>query len=468
MTIVRGDIPDFGASAPVVVVGAGACGLSAALACRDAGVDVLVLEQDRRPSGSTGMSYGAICAADTERQRAAGIDDTAEQLYADILAASRGETDRDLARLIADTAGPTVDWLIDVHGIGLSLEPSWTGLGHRHPRLHAPPNRSGEALMAMLLEAFERAGGHLATGARVTALFADADARVRGARIDRPDGATEEIGCEALIIATCGFGANRELTAKHIPELRDARYHGHEGNVGDGIAWGQELGGSVADMGSYQALGSLATPQAMVIPHTLLIGGGVQVNVHGQRFENELEDISGQALTILEQPDGICWIVYDQRLHEHAIETYQEYRDADEINTARRAGTWRDLAAATGLPADALEATMTDVRRMACACAPDAFGRRFGDDQRLEPPFYAIRVTGALFHTQGGLIVDRDARVRTPGGVLPNVFAGGGAARSVSGPGGWGYLPGMGLCTAVTLGRIAGGSAARLARGTCA
>jgi fumarate reductase flavoprotein subunit len=84
----------------------------------------------------------------------------------------------------------------------------------------------------------------------------------------------------------------------------------------------------------------------------------------------------------------------------------------------------------------------------------------------LQAPFCAVKVTGALFHTQGGVVIDTSARVlrsdRTP---LPNVFAGGGAARGLSGPSNWGYFSGGGLLTATILGRIAGASAARLAAG---
>ena len=78
--------------------------------------------------------------------------------------------------------------------------------------------------------------------------------------------------------------------------------------------------------------------------------------------------------------------------------------------------------------------------------------------------FSALRVTGALFHTQGGLVVDAEARVqRRAGGAFANLFAGGGAARGISGPDVTGYLPGAGICMAITLGRIAGQSAARIA-----
>ena len=70
---------------------------------------------------------------------------------------------------------------------------------------------------------------------------------------------------------------------------------------------------------------------------------------------------------------------------------------------------------------------------------------------------------GALFHTQGGLEVDRRARVlRENGQPFPNLFAGGGAARGFSGPADWGYLSGSGLLSATNLGRFAGESAADL------
>ena len=82
----------------------------------------------------------------------------------------------------------------------------------------------------------------------------------------------------------------------------------------------------------------------------------------------------------------------------------------------------------------------------------------------LKPPFYAVKVNGALFHTQGGLVVDAEARVlRDDGTPLPNLMAGGGAARGVSGDSNYGYLSGNGLLAATTIGRLAGISAARIA-----
>ena len=123
------------------------------------------------------------------------------------------------------------------------------------------------------------------------------------------------------------------------------------------------------------------------------------------------------------------------------------------------------VAEITGLPLDELRKTFADVEALNDDHGEDEWGREFKACDAREPPYYAVRVTGALFHTQGGLVVDRHARVlREDGSALPNLFAGGGAARGLSGPSRWGYLSGNGLLTATTLGRLAGRAAAELVK----
>ena len=92
------------------------------------------------------------------------------------------------------------------------------------------------------------------------------------------------------------------------------------------------------------------------------------------------------------------------------------------------------------------------------------FGRNFEHTSVLKgPPYYGVKVTGALFHTQGGLVVDKHARVLNKNGDrLPNLFAGGGSARGISGPSDSGYMAGNGLLTATTFGRLAGEAASAM------
>ena len=163
---------------------------------------------------------------------------------------------------------------------------------------------------------------------------------------------------------------------------------------------------------------------------------------------------------MLRQPGGIAWTVYDVRLHALGL-TFEDYRQAAAAGAIRTASDPAGLAAATGLPEAALATTLREVQALAESGGTDRFGRHFAPPP-LAPPFHAVRVTGALFHTQGGLVVDGAARVLRPdGSVVPRLFAGGGAARGVSGPDVSGYLSGNGLLTAVAYGRLAGMEAGR-------
>jgi fumarate reductase flavoprotein subunit len=464
MPLIRTDTPDFDASVPVVIVGAGACGMTAALAAADAGTEVMVLERDARPFGTTSMSQGFICAAATQAQRNAGIDDSAELMFADIMAKTKGQTDPALARIVAEASGPTIDWLMQRHAMPLTVEQAWAGhFGHSRPRLHGLPERTGGALLAFLLREAEQAGVSLVTGARLVDLFVDSSDIVRGVALVRPDGRRETLGCEALVLATSGFGANREMVRRFITDMADSPYFGHEGDDGSGIELAMELGAATADMGAFQGYGALAREIGVLVNYNIVMEGGIEVNRLGERFSDELADISGQAMKVLAQPNGEAWVIYDERRHL-AARRWHEYQLLEQAGGVRTAPTVAALAERSGLPADVLGATVAHVQALANGRGSDRFGRDFRAATPLEGPFYAAKVTGALFHTQGGLVVNAHAQVCRPdGSVLPNLFAGGGAARSISGPGAWGYLPAAGLCMAVTLGRLAGEAAASLA-----
>lgn len=117
-------------------------------------------------------------------------------------------------------------------------------------------------------------------------------------------------------------------------------------------------------------------------------------------------------------------------------------------------------------PEAALAETFAEVAALKASGGTDRFGRRFAGVADLTPPYAAVKVTGALFHTQGGLVVDDDARVLDPDGrPFEGLFAAGGAACGVSGSQASGYLSGNGLLTAFAYGALAGAAAARTARG---
>jgi fumarate reductase flavoprotein subunit len=449
---------------PVLIVGGGACGCVAALAAHGAGAAVLLAEQDARPSGSTGMSQGLICAAGTRSQAAHGVIDDARRFYDDILAKTRGATDVRIARAIATSAGPTLDWLVDAHDLPWQLDTGFrAAYGHSVQRVHGWHGRGGTDMIQLLHQRLADRQIDVLLQARLVDVVADPDGRVRGAVFERPDGSTEGVGCDALILASGGFAANRAMVAAHMPEAAAARYNGHEGNRGEGILLGARLGGALADMGSYQGYAMLTEPQAISVPPGVVIEGGVIVNARGERFVDEMADIAGMVHQIIAQPDGLGWVIFDDRI-AGACAYIPEMITLGALRAAKSGQTPADLARAIGVDAAALGETLAGAWQALHEGQADGLGRLWSADcPPPAAPYRAFRVGGAIYHTQGGLQTDGLARVlRADGSALPNLFAGGGAARGVSGPSSWGYLPAMGLCAAVTTGRIAGQTAASL------
>lgn len=445
----------FEFSVPVVVIGAGACGLTAALSLAEQGVDVLVLERDEHPTGSTSLSAGLIPAAGTRLQREKGIEDSAAQFAADISAKAHGQNDPVVVRAVAEASGPTVDWLIDVQKLDLHLVEGFRYPGHSQLRMHGPRSQSGADLEGMLLTAAGSAGVDIITSASAEDLYADGQGRISAVGFRRPDGSMEVVGCDAVILACNGFGGNPDKLRQYIPEMAEAEYFGHTSNTGDALDWGVALGAQTRDLGAYQGHGSVSTPHGSLLTWAVITLGGIQVNQNAERFADEMQGYSEHAQEVLRQPGKVAWDIYDARCEEPAL-AFQDYKELVAMGGVRQAGSVAELAAVTGLPQAALERTLRGVEACVRGEAADEYGRDFTGSTPLAPPYRAAKVTGALFHTQGGLAIDSSARVlKADGQPLPNLYAGGGAARGFCGPAAFGYLSGNGLLSAVVLGRIA-------------
>ena len=462
MSVVFDDHKEFEYSIPIVVVGAGGCGLSAALSAKENNTEVLVIERDSTPLGTTAMSTGLIPGANTRLQREAGIEDTPEIFANDIINKTKGETDPEIATSLAIESSTTIEWLIDKYQIPLSLVDSFLYPGHSVMRMHGTPNRTGSELMGALCRAAERAEIDVLTNALVTDLYSDSNNKILGVKVLRTDGQSEEIGCDALILACCGFAGNPEMVEEYMPEIKEAEFFGHPGNKGDAIKWGKSLGADLADIGSYQGHGGLAAGRGVPILWPMIMEGGFQININGERFSDESLGYSEQAVKVVSQPKKIAWNIFDERLHE-LMKEFEDYNNAIEANAIINADNTAELSALTGINKESLDKTIKEVEEMVEGKRKDSFGRDFTIKPKLESPYYTVKVTGALFHTQGGLVVNEHAQVMDKNkDPLPNLFAGGGSARGISGPSDWGYIAGNGLLTATTFGRLAGVSAANL------
>ena len=447
---------EFEVSVETLIVGGGACGMVAALAAHEAGQDVLVIEADAVASGSTALSAGLIPAAGTKLQTAAGIADSPATFAMDIRAKAAGENDPILEDALAQGAVQVIDWLTETHGLPFSVVTDFDYPGHSNRRMHGLPTRSGAELVDALRTECERQGIEIIRNMRATTLFADGR-RISGVSTTRPDGQQERIGCRKLILACNGFGGNRTMVSDHLPEIRDALWFGHDGNKGEAIVWGQALGAKLGQLGAYQGHGNVAHPHGILITWAVITEGGFQVNRDGCRFWNEAQGYSEAARAVLRQPGGTAFAIFDTRIADVARQ-FEDFRNAEKAGAVAQGNTIEELATKLGIPARALSDELAAIP----SGELDRFGRSF-PHQRLTAPYLGVCVTGALFHTQGGLCTDGTGLVRhSDGGMFDNLYAGGGAACGVSGSGDSGYLSGNGLLSAVVLGHNAGRASIRV------
>lgn len=445
----------------LVVAGAGG-GLAGALRAAQLGLDVLVVEvsEHYRRGNNTSMSTAMVPGAGSRFQRDAGIDDSPEEFLADVMRKTRGQADERLARALTTLSPRLVEWLADDVGLPLQLVTDFHYPGHSHDRCHTIEGRHGTLLLDHLVREVGRSPRvDVLVPARLVDVLLDDEARVRAAFVEMPDGTREEIPTPTVLLATNGYGADRDLVAEHMPEISSAVYHGSDASRGDALRVGTRLGAASAYLDAYQGHGALARRSATLVGWATVMHGGVVVGADGHRFGDETTGYSEYAAVIAAQPGASGWIVLDQRIHD-ACQVFTDFRQTVESGALVWADDAPGLAEVTGLPQDALTEELQTTATLARGEGADRFGRTFFEAEMV-PPYAAVQVVPALFHTQGGLVVDEHARViRADGSPIEGLYASGGAAAGISGHGAAGYLAGNGLLPALGLAYLAADHAA--------
>lgn len=440
----------------LVVAGAGG-GLVAALRAAELGLHVLVVEASEhfRRGNNTAMSTAMIPGVGSRWQREKGIDDSPERFVADVRAKSKGTADPVLAEALAEVSAPLVEWMADHLGIPLSLVTDFQYPGHSALRCHTIEGRHGSILLDHLVRAVDAEPRiDVLVPARLTEVLVDAAGAVRGVVITMPDGSTEEINTAAVLLATNGYGGDPELVAQAIPEIAGARYHGSETSRGDALRIGRDLGAATAFLDAYQGHAALSKKANTLVGWATVMHGGVILDTDGVRFGDETSGYSEFAATLAAQPGAEGWIVIDRTIYDKCL-AFTDFVQTVESGAFVWADTPRELADAMRLPADAVSAELARVAAIARGEQSDTHGRTVFA-RVLEPPYAAVCIVPALFHTQGGLVVDGCARVLRPGGTaIDGLYASGGAAQGISGHGASGYLAGNGLLPALGLAYLA-------------
>lgn len=450
--------PGFDMEIDVLVVGAGGCGLVAAIAADEAGASVAVVEKLPRLAGNTALSSGSIPGAGTRLQAQAGVADDAARYAQDLMRVSGPHDAEPLTARLAELSAGLVEWLIDEANVTLTLVSGYRHVGHSVTRLHAPPSRTGQALMDDLEAEVLRRDIPLALGQPVVELILR-DGNVAGVVTRDREGETR-IGAKAVVLATNGFGGAPDLVAAHCSGAAGATYAGAMGSTGEALRWGLALGARTGNLGAYQGHAGLAARSGALVTWTVIERGGLIVDRHGRRIGDETLGYSAFAAIEL-AAEGPLHMIYDARIEADVAAGQTEFAEIARMGDAIGGDDADTLAKRIGVPAAALAETLSGAEA-ASAGATDRFGRTAWGLGALTPPYRATRITPALFHTQGGLSVDDEARVLGQDSKpVPGLYAGGGAATGISGrSGGDGYVSGNGLLSALGLGLVAGRSAA--------
>lgn len=482
-------IPTF----DVIVVGAGGSGLAAAASAAELGAEVLVLEKQAEPGGSTGLAVGSFTASQTPIQKAAGVTDAIADHLEDIAKFAPKDLESrnnvELRTMLVREAPATLEWLMR---LGLTFHGPTPEPPNRAPRMHnvVPGAR---AYVLTLQRHLIKHGGRILFNAPVTKLVQD-----EGAVVGVESNGTVYRARHGVVLAAGDYASAPDLFAKYKGE----EYANVEGvcksSHGDGHRLSESVGAHLINMdvtygpelrfvppeklsllrrlpaeGPLRRVMSLAMPLApkavmdAIIKRELVTwqhpenalfdDGAILVNREGNRFCDEQES-PDREIAVSNQPGKTAYILLDARLAMHYSEWPHYISTAPEIayayvadylrlrpDIAVRGDTLREVAEARSIPAEALEQTVEDFNEDA--------------ENPLEGPWVLLGPAKAYFTiTEGSPAVNRHLQVLDDvGHPIPGLYAVG--QNGIGGQILWGH--GLHIAWAMTSGRLVGMALAR-------
>jgi tricarballylate dehydrogenase len=486
--------------ADVIVVGAGNAALCAALAAREQGASVLMLEaapqeesggNSRFTAGSIRVVYDGVddiktLVPDLSPAELASTDFgvyAAAQFFDDMARVTQHRADPDLVELLVTRSFATLNWmrekgvrLIPIYGrqafkIGGRFK-FWGGLT-------VEAVGGGPGLVAMLTDAVQQHGIVVRYQTRALDLLYDGN-RIAGVLV-REHGSIRELRARSVVLACGGFEANAEWRTRYLgPGWDLAKVRGSRFNTGDGIRMALDIGAS--PYGNWS--GCHAVQWEMNAPEfgDLAVGDqfqkhsypfGILINAAGKRFIDEGADFRNYTYAkygraVLEQPGQFAWQIFDQKVKNLLRDEYK-IRQITKVT----ANTIEDFAQKLdGVNAPAFLDTIEEWNAAVRADIP--FNPNVKDGRATQglavtksnwantidtPPFEGYAVTCGITFTFGGLRINNDAQVlNTDYQPIRGLYA---AGELVGGLFYFNYPGGTGLMSGAVFGKIAGTSAAR-------
>jgi len=421
----------------LIVVGHGAAGLAAALSAAEssAGIKqpIRITLIDKAPEtaagGNTRWSPSYI--------RMPAPDRVEPNFVEDMLAATQAKGDRRYFTRLAQEAPATMKWL----GANIELTQPTYYLAKGPARIQ--PRGGGPALVSELTQAAKKLGVHFLYDCTAKTLLAE-NGQITGVKVIR-NNAEEILSADAVILASGGFQANKEMMRQHFgagaEEMRLIS-PGTIFNTGDGIRMAIELGAARAGDWNGMHAEPVDARSMNSAPVVLVYPYGVVIDQNGRRFFDEGRGLVHETWEWFARdihfktPNSTAYAILDSRLLE--ISNYQR-AIRSEIPPAR-AETLAGLAKQLGVNQANLEETVASYNAN-CIGDPSIFDATRCDGlsarndlhppksnwaRTIEvPPFLGYPLVGAIAYTFGGLATDEHTRVLSSDGPIPGLYAAG-------------------------------------------
>jgi fumarate reductase flavoprotein subunit len=452
----------------VIVAGGGLAGFASACAALESGARVVMLEKQPQVGGSTVISGGAMAFANTDEQRAAGIDDYDDLLREDLLAMGEGKNVPELVDAYAANQLDTYRWL---KKLGVVFRSVQLGGGQSVPRSNRVD--TSQMIQALHDQAMKTGRFHLQLECAIKKLVRHDDGSWVVLGTNRGEPVVIANQCRAVVLATGGFSRSEEWLSVFAPAQSAALRIGGPGNTGDGLRIGMSLGANLRDMGYVKGTFGVhpdAGAEERLLIHPIF-KGAIAVNLDGRRFVDESVSykISGDA--VMRQRKAIAYQIFDEGIMALSVDgvTTSDFRGALASGHLIQAQSIAELAQKIGIDAESLAETVERYNRDVASGRDRDFGRdglanHYGTLRQIrQAPFYAYPSTSAVLATYAGLAFDAGAHVLDVyGQQIQGLYA---AGEVTGGFHGAAYMTGSSLGKNAVFGRIAGRSAASHALG---
>lgn len=433
----------------VIIIGSGGAGLTSAIQAYELGLSPVILEKMDKIGGNTTRASSGMNAAETFVQLNHKIVDSFQDFYNETFIGGGKQNNPELLKFFTEHGALAIDWL-DQHGIKLD-DLTITG-GMKTMRTHRPSSLApiGGYLVTELLKLVDKYQIPLFTNVKVNQLLMEND-QVAG--ILASANRDVKIKSKAVILATGGFGAGKDLLTKYRADLTNLKTTNQPGATGDGIKLAQNVGAKLVDMDQVQVHPTVQqdTPHAYLIGEAVRGEGAILVNNQGKRFVNELDTRKNVTQAIDDLNGTGAYLIFDTSIRQRvkAIEFY------DYVGLVESGTDLTELAEKIKLDSDNLQSTVEKWNKAVESKKDSEFKRSTGMERTIsQGPFFTIHIAPAVHYTMGGVAIDHNTQVLNDNNqVIKGLFA---AGEVVGGLHGNNRIGGNSIAETVIFGRQAG------------